>query len=53
MHSSFFEGRKFDKHTLGSTYIATSRVKNLIEEKYPLPDEFKATPEFREFIETI
>lgn len=53
MHSSFFEGREFDKHTLGSTFVATSRVKYLIEEKYPLPDEFKATPEFQEVIQEL
>lgn len=53
MHSSFFEGREFDKHTLGSTYVAKSRVKYLIEEKYPLPAEFKALPEFKELIDTL
>ena len=53
MHSRFFEGREFDKHTLGSTFVASSRVKYLIEEKYPLPDDFKATPEYQEIIETL
>lgn len=53
MHSTFFEGRTFDKHTLGSTFVASSRVKYLLEEKYPLPDEFKATPEFGEIIDMI
>ncbi len=53
MHSSFFEGRTFDKHTLGSTFVASSRVKHLIEEKYPLPDAFKAIPEFRDIIEML
>ncbi len=53
MHSTFFEGREFDKHTLGSTFVASSRVKTLLEEKYPLPNEFKATPEFREIINTL
>lgn len=53
LHSDFFEGKEFDKHTLGSTFIACSRVKYLIEEKYPLSDEFKATPEFQEIIEMI
>ena len=53
MHSAFFEGREFDKHTLGSTFVASSRVKTLLEEKYPLPDEFKATPEYQEIIETL
>ena len=53
MHSSFFEGREFDKHTLASTYVAKSRVKYLIEEKYPLPAEFKALPEFKELIDAL
>nr|MCR5206960.1 hypothetical protein [Eubacterium sp.] len=53
MHSTFFEGREFDKNTLGSTFVASSRVKTLLEEKYPLPDEFKATPEYQEIIETL
>ncbi len=53
MHSSFFEGRAFDKNTLGSTFVASSRVKYLIEEKYPLPDEFKATPEFQKIIDMM
>ena len=53
MHSTFFEGREFDKHTLGSTFVASSRVKTLLEEKYPLPNEFKATPEYQKIIETL
>lgn len=53
MHSTFFEGREFDKNTLGSTFVASSRVKYLIEEKYPLPDEFKATTEFQEIIKIM
>lgn len=53
LHSRFFEGREFDKHTLGSTFVASSRVKTLLEEKYPLPDEFKATPEYQEIIKTL
>ena len=47
MHSVMFEGKKFDKHTLGSTYIAKMQVKELLTEKYPLSDEFKSTPEFK------
>lgn len=53
MHSMFFEGREFDKHTLGSTFVAQSSVKTLLEEKYPLPNEFKATPEFKEIIKIM
>lgn len=53
MHSTFFEGREFDKHTLGSTFVASSRVKFLMEERYWLNDEFKATPEFQEIIKAL
>lgn len=53
LHSLFFEGREFDKHTLGSTFVARSSVKSLLEEKYPLPDAFKATPEFQKTIKML
>lgn len=53
MHSVMFEGKEFDKHTLGSTYIAKSHIKQLMTEKYPLSDEFKATNEFKEIIKTL
>ncbi|MBQ9227211.1 MAG: helix-turn-helix transcriptional regulator [Eubacterium sp.] len=53
MHSRFFEGREFDKHTLGSTFVACSRVKYLLEEKYPLLDAFKATPAFQELVHSL
>ena len=53
MHSRFFEGREFDKHKLGSNYSAVSRVKYLIEEKYPLPDEFRKLPGYREIIDSL
>ena len=53
LHSMFFEGKEFDKHTLGITFVATSSVKTLLEEKYPLPDEFKDTPEFKEIIKAL
>ncbi|MCH5321233.1 MAG: hypothetical protein J1E36_05685 [Eubacterium sp.] len=53
MHSDFFEGKEFDKHTLGSTYIASSHIKRLMTEKYPLSDEFKSSPEFAEILEIL
>ncbi len=53
MHSVMFEGKIFDKHTLGSTYVATSQMKHLLTEKYPLSEEFKATKEFREIIKML
>ena len=53
MHSTLFEGKKFDKHTLGSTFIAKSRVKELLTKKYPLSDEFKASAEFKEILDML
>lgn len=53
MHSVMFEGKEFDKHTLGSTYIAKMQVKELLTEKYPLSDEFKASPEFIKIISML
>lgn len=53
MHSVMFEGKKFDKHTLGTTYIAKMQVKELLTEKYPLSEEFKSTPEFKDIIKTL
>ncbi len=53
MHSRSFDGREFDKHTLGSNYSAVSRVKYLIEEKYPLPGEFRKLPGYKDLIDTL
>lgn len=48
-----FEGNKFDKHTLGSTYVAKMQIKELLTEKYPLSDEFKASAEFKEILDIL
>ena len=53
MHSVMFEGKKFDKHTLGTTYIAKMQIKELLTEKYPLSDEFKSSAEFKEIIDML
>ena len=53
MHSVMFEGKKFDKHTLGTTYIAKMQAKELLIEKYPLSDEFKSTSEFQQIISIL
>lgn len=53
MHSVMFEGKEFDKHTLGSTYIAKSQIKHLLLNKYPLSDEFKEQEEFKEIIKIL
>lgn len=53
MNSKLFEGKEFDKHTLGITFVAKSRMKKLITEKFPLPDELKATDEFQKIINEL
>ncbi len=53
MHSTMFEGKEFDKHTLGSTFIAKSRVRELLTETYPLSDKFKETDEFKQIISML
>lgn len=52
MHSSLFDGRKFDKHKLGSTYSACSDLKNFLEQ-YLLSDDFKNSKEFREIVNNL
>ncbi len=53
MHSVMFEGNKFDKHTLGSTYVAKMQVKELLTQKYPLSDKIKETNEFKSIIQML
>lgn len=53
MHSTFFEGKQFDKDTLGSTYIASTKLIELFTEWYPLSEEFKKSKAFTEIIEFL
>ena len=53
MHSVLFEGKEFDKHTLGSTYRAKSHIKELLTEKYPLSDSFKNSDCFTELLSML
>lgn len=53
MHSTMFEGKEFDKHTLGSTYIAKSQIKDLLTEKYPLSEKIRNSAEFKEIIKML
>lgn len=50
MRSELFEGKLFDKHTLGSTYSAKNHMKELMNQKYPFSDEFKSAKEFQEIV---
>lgn len=53
MHSVMFEGNKFDKHTLGTTYVAKMQTKKLLSEKYPLSKDFKESDEFKEILSSL
>lgn len=53
MHSVMFNGKEFDKQTLGTTYVARMQVKELLSEKYPLSEELKSTPGFKEIISVL
>lgn len=52
LHSTLFEGKTFDKQSLGTTFIAKSWMKENIM-NYPLSDEFRAKPEFKEIISLL
>lgn len=53
MHSVMFKGKKFDKHTLGSTYVAKTQIKELLTKKYPLSEEFKESDKFKEILSSL
>lgn len=53
MHSLILDGKKFDKHTVGSTFIACSRMKELINERYPFSKEFKQSADFQQIIRIL
>ncbi len=49
--AQFFEGRTYEKTLRGKTMC--ERMKILMTERYPLTDEFKTTPEFKEIIKML
>ena len=53
MHSTMFEGKEFDKHSLGSTFVAKNRVNELLTKRYPLTNEIKGTNEFKEILQML
>ncbi len=53
MRSRLFDGKVFDKFTLGSTYNAKEQVRYLITEKYPFLNDFKSTAEFKDIINNL
>ena len=52
LHSTLFEGKVFDKQELGTTFVAKSWMKENIM-NYPLSEEFKSKPEFKEIISIL
>ena len=53
MRSVMFEGKEFDKQTLGTTYVARMQIKELLTDKYPLSDEFRSRKDFKKMIERL
>lgn len=53
MHSKLFDGRVFNKETIGSTFVAKSSAKEFIEERLNFSDEFMATDEFKRIIDIM
>ena len=53
LESKLFQGKIFDKFSLGSTYNAKATVKKRITEKYPLPYELKKTEEFSKIVQIL
>ncbi|MBQ3603803.1 MAG: helix-turn-helix domain-containing protein [Clostridia bacterium] len=53
LNSELFNGKKFNKDTLGSTYKAQNRFKMLLTETYPLSEDFKSLNEFKEILKAL
>ena len=53
MDSVMFRGKKFDKQTLGTTYIARIQIKELLTERYPLSDEFRNSRKFKAMLDAL
>lgn len=51
MQSAMFNGRKFDKNILGSTFIASTRVlEDITSQKFDIPDEHKQSERFQNIV---
>lgn len=53
LHSTLFEGKKFDKHIHGSDFVAKLQLKDFMTQHYGFSDEFKAKVEFKEIIDLL
>lgn len=54
MQSKMFKGREFDKNVLGSTFIATMKVKEEItSDKFNIPKEYKHSEKFKELLNIL
>ncbi len=50
MHSTLFEGKIFDKNSLGSDYTARQVLKEYMTVHYNFSEEFKASAEYKEIL---
>ena len=47
LKSQLLNGKEFDKHSQGSNWVAKEHLEFLLNERYPLSDEFKNSKEFK------
>lgn len=53
MHSTLFEGRVFDKYSLGSDYTARQVLKEYMTLHYNFSEEFKASADYKEILSML
>ncbi len=53
IHSPLFEGRIFDKNTLGSDYSARQVLREYMTVHYNFSDDFKTSAEYKEILSTL
>ncbi len=53
MHSTIFEGKIFDKNSLGSDYNATQVLKEYMTVHYNFSENFKASAEYKEILSML
>ena len=47
LHSQLLDGKEFDKHSQGSNWVAKEHLEFLLNERYPLSEEFKNSESFK------
>ncbi len=53
LHSTLFEGKTFDKNSLGIGFSAKKWMKEQLSVGFPLSDEFKSSAEFKEIVKLL